>query len=163
MRVLRSFVERYRDVALVFPVHPNPEVVTPAQTILGGHPRIHLIQPLSYENFIELLSHAWLIVSDSGGVQEEAPTLGKPLLVLRENTERPEAVESGVARLVGGRPDRLAAMLEEVWQDSHWCKEVRNIDNPFGQGDSGKRIVRAVCQIAERDFREIHESANSNG
>jgi UDP-N-acetylglucosamine 2-epimerase (non-hydrolysing) len=122
-----------------------------------------LIQPLSYENFIVLLSHAWLIVSDSGGVQEEAPTLGKPLLVLRENTERPEAVESGVARLVGGRPDRLASMLEEVWQDGHWCEEVRNIDNPFGQGDSGKRIAKTVCQIAERGFREIHESANSNG
>jgi UDP-N-acetylglucosamine 2-epimerase (non-hydrolysing) len=160
MRVLRSFVERYKDVALIFPVHPNPEVIGPANTILAGQPRIHLIQPLSYEDFIVLLSHAWLIVSDSGGVQEEAPTLGKPLLVLRENTERPEAVESGVARLVGGRPERLAAMLEEVRQDGQWCREVRNVDNPFGQGNSGKCIAKIVWQLASRGFHEHDQAAN---
>src|SRR2546428_4577153 len=103
---LRSFVPSHPDVALLFPVHPNPDVVGPATAILSGHPRIHLIPPLGYEDFIVLLSRAWLLVSDSGGVQEEAPTLGKPVLILRENTERPEAIEAGVARPVGGGAPR---------------------------------------------------------
>jgi UDP-N-acetylglucosamine 2-epimerase (non-hydrolysing) len=98
LQVLRSYIERHPDVALIFPVHPNPAVVDPATAILSGHPRIHLIEPLDYMDFIFLLSQAWLIVSDSGGVQEEAPTLRKPLLILRENTERPAAVPSGWPR-----------------------------------------------------------------
>lgn len=91
LRGLRSFIDQYEDIRLIFPVHPNPAVLGPATSILAGHPRIHLIQPLSYESFIVLMSHAWLSVSDSGGIQEEARTLGKPLLVLRKNTERTEA------------------------------------------------------------------------
>jgi UDP-N-acetylglucosamine 2-epimerase (non-hydrolysing) len=149
LRVLRSFVERHEDVAIIFPVHPNPAVVGPATATLSGHPRINLIQPLSYEDFILLLSNAWLIVSDSGGVQEEAPTLGKPLLILRENTELPEAVECGVARLVGKDPSRLATMLEEVYADGNWLKQVQKVENPFGQGDSGKRIVQAIAELLD--------------
>ena len=95
---------RQEKVSVIFPVHPNPSVVRAAREILGENPKVHLIEPLPYRDFIHLLSQAWLIVSDSGGVQEEAPTLGKPVLILRENTERPEAVACGVARLVGGRP-----------------------------------------------------------
>jgi UDP-N-acetylglucosamine 2-epimerase (non-hydrolysing) len=147
LRVLRSFVARRPDVAVLFPVHPNPEVVGPATTILSGHPRIHLISPLGYEDFIALLSQAWLIVSDSGGVQEEAPTLGKPVLILRENTERPEAIEAGVARLVGGAPARLAAMLDEAYEDGEWIARVRACDNPFGRGDSGRRIVDVIAKV----------------
>src|SRR5215510_7513950 len=144
---LRSFVARHPDVALLFPVHPNPDVVGPATAILSGRPRIHLIAPLGYEDFIVLLSHAWLLVSDSGGVQEEAPTLGKPVLILRENTERPEAIQSSVARLVGGSPRRLAVMLDEARLESSWANQVGKIENPFGQGDSGKRIVDIVTEI----------------
>jgi len=147
LRVLRSFVDRHEDVALVFPVHPNPAVVGPATATLSGHPRINLIQPLNYEDFILLLSNAWLIVSDSGGVQEEAPTLGKPLLILRENTELPEALECGVARLVGKAPSRLEAMLEQVYADGNWLEQTRKTENPFGQGDSGKRIVQAIAEL----------------
>lgn len=147
LRILRSFVENYEDVALIFPVHPNPMVVGLANAILSGHPRIYLIQPLNYEDFIVLLSCVWLIVSDSGGMQEEAPTLGKPLLILRENTERPEAVESGVARLVGGRPERLKEMLEEIYHDDSWASKVAKIENPFGRGDSGKRIVQTIAEL----------------
>jgi UDP-N-acetylglucosamine 2-epimerase len=154
LRVLRSFVERYEDVSLVFPVHPNPSVVEPTKAILSGHPRIHLIEPLNYEEFIALLSKAWLIVSDSGGVQEEAPTLGKPLLILRENTERPEAVSSGIARLVGGCPRRLEAMLEEVRHDDQWLNEVKKVENPFGCGDSGKRIAQLITRLFEREMDE---------
>jgi UDP-N-acetylglucosamine 2-epimerase (non-hydrolysing) len=155
--VLRRFIEHYEDVALIFPVHPNPAVVGPATAILAGHPRIHLLQPLNYEDFIMLLSHAWLIVSDSGGVQEEAPTLGKPLLILRENTERPEAVESGVARLVGGRPERLAIMLEEVRHDGKWAEEIKGVKNPFGQGDSGARIAHILAKLLDGEGRHEHD------
>lgn len=144
LSVLRGFVERHEDAALLFPVHPNPAVTRVANEILAGHRRIHLVQPLDYEDFIVLLSRAWLIVSDSGGVQEEAPTLGKPLLILRENTERPEVVESGVARLVGGSPENLAAMLEEAYGRGSWADRVGTIENPFGRGDSGEQIARII-------------------
>jgi UDP-N-acetylglucosamine 2-epimerase (non-hydrolysing) len=144
---LRRFVESREDVALIFPVHPNPAVVSAAHNALSNHPRIHLIEPLGYEDFISLLSESWLIVSDSGGVQEEAPTLGKPLLVLRENTERPEALESRVARLVGGQPERLASMLEEAYAEDSWASEVGKIENPFGRGDSGKRIAEIIAEL----------------
>jgi UDP-N-acetylglucosamine 2-epimerase (non-hydrolysing) len=144
--VLRRFVEKRSDLALIFPVHPNPSVVGAARRNLSGHPRIHLISPLSYEDFIVLLSRAWLLVSDSGGVQEEAPTLGKPLLILRENTERPEVIESGVARLAGGDPSRLEKMLEEVYSAGSWAEMITKTENPFGQGDSGQRIVDAIAK-----------------
>lgn len=160
LRVLKSFIDQYEDIGLIFPVHPNPAVRAPATSILAGHPRIHLIEPLSYEHFIVLLSHAWLIVSDSGGIQEEAPTLRKPLLVLRKNTERPEAVESGVARLVGGSPERLGAMLEEVRQDSSWADQIQKIHNPFGDGDSGKRIAQLIARLLSEVYDGHDQSGN---
>lgn len=147
LRVLRRFVRRREDVALIFPVHPNPAVVEAARKVFHRQERVHLVEPLPYAEFVRLLARAWLIVSDSGGVQEEAPTLGRPLLVLRETTERPEAVESGVARLVGGTPARLAAMLEEAYEPTSWAEAVRVVENPFGRGDSGRRIARLVAEL----------------
>jgi len=144
LRILRRFVEDHPDVALLFPVHPNPVVVETTREVLGEHPRIHLLDPLNYQEFIQLLSNAWLIVSDSGGVQEEAPTLGKPLIILRENTERPEAVECGTARLVGQQPARLAQLLDEVVSDSPWAWRARTVRNPFGNGTAGARIAGAI-------------------
>jgi UDP-N-acetylglucosamine 2-epimerase (non-hydrolysing) len=144
LEVLRRFLTEHEDVALAFPVHPNPNVAEPTRAVLAGAPRVHLLEPLAYAEFVHLLSRAWLIVSDSGGIQEEAPTLGKALLVLRENTERPEAIEAGVARLVGGAPERLAEMLAEVRADDTWIQRVREIANPFGVGDSGIRIAEAI-------------------
>jgi UDP-N-acetylglucosamine 2-epimerase (non-hydrolysing) len=144
LRVLRRFVEKHAGVSLAFPVHPNPQVRGPADAVLGGVPRVHLLPPLGYSDFLHLLSRAWLVVSDSGGVQEEAPSLGKALLVLRENTERPEAIQAGVARLVGGDPARLAAELESLARDDSWIRGVGEIPNPFGAGDSGERIAAAV-------------------
>ena len=156
LKALRDFVSRHADVGLIFPVHPNPAVVDAGTRLLSGHPRIHLIQPMDYQDFVVLLSHAWLIASDSGGIQEEAPSLGKALLVLRENTERPEAIQSGVARLVGGSPERLAAMLEEVYQDGTWLDDVRRIDNPFGRGDSGKQIVQIILKVLGTEAGHEH-------
>jgi UDP-N-acetylglucosamine 2-epimerase (non-hydrolysing) len=144
---LRNFVEEHEDVALVFPVHLNPNVVETAYAYLDNHPRIRLIEPLGYQDFVSLLSNAWLIVSDSGGVQEEAPTLGKPLLVLRENTERPEAIETGIAKLVGGNPERLTRMLEEVYSSDEWTRHVKQTPNPFGDGKAAKRIADILSVV----------------
>jgi UDP-N-acetylglucosamine 2-epimerase len=144
LTALRDFIASHEDVVLVFPVHPNPQVRGPAGDVLGGLPRVHLLPPLDYCDFIGLLARSWLIVSDSGGVQEEAPTLGVPLLVLRKNTERPEAVECGSARLAGESPQLLRALLDETYRDD---RGARKVVNPFGQGDSGKRIAMAVLRI----------------
>jgi UDP-N-acetylglucosamine 2-epimerase (non-hydrolysing) len=142
--VLRSFVAEHEDVALIFPVHPNPAVVYAARRVFRHQERVHLVQPLGYAEFISLLSNSWLIVSDSGGVQEEAPSLGKPLLILRENTERPEVLEAGIARLVGGCPKNLASLLEEAYALGSWVETVEKVDNPFGRGDSGKQITQVI-------------------
>jgi UDP-N-acetylglucosamine 2-epimerase (non-hydrolysing) len=147
LKVLSSFVQRHADVVLIFPVHPNPDVVRSAQEVFGGQSRVHLLSPLSYREFILLLENSWLIVSDSGGVQEEAPTLHKPLLIIRENTERPEAVEAGVARLVGGSPERLAAMLEDAYGEGPWMQRVNKSDNPFGRGNSAKQIADIISNL----------------
>jgi UDP-N-acetylglucosamine 2-epimerase (non-hydrolysing) len=144
LAALRDFVAAHEDVALIFPVHPNPQVRGPAGDVLGGQPRVHLLPPLDYCDFLGLLVRSWLIVSDSGGVQEEAPSLGVPLLVLRKNTERPEAVECGSARLVGDNPALLRALLEEAYRAPLGGQKVVN---PFGQGESGKRIAREVLRI----------------
>jgi UDP-N-acetylglucosamine 2-epimerase (non-hydrolysing) len=143
LTVLREFVAANEDVVLIFPVHPNPSVRGPAGDILGGVPRVHLLPPLDYRDFIGLLARSWLIVSDSGGVQEEAPTLGVPLLVLRKNTERPEAVECGCARMA---PDAgtLRNLLEAAYREGPGGRKVAN---PFGQGDAGQRIAALVRQI----------------
>jgi UDP-N-acetylglucosamine 2-epimerase (non-hydrolysing) len=146
LRVLRRALDVRPDLCLIFPVHPNPGVVAAAREALDDHPRIHLVEPLGYAEFIGLLELCDLVVSDSGGVQEEAPSLGKPVLILRENTERPEAVDCGVARLVGGRPERLAAMLDEVLADGSWADHVRAVANPFGRGDAARRIAGAIIE-----------------
>ena len=112
-----------------------------ATAILGGSDRVWLTDPLDYLDFIGLLSESWLIVSDSGGIQEEAPSLGKRVLVLRDVTERPEAVEAGVATLVGD-PERLAAALNQEYRRSDGG--AAPVANPFGRGDSGERIARAL-------------------
>lgn len=147
LAALRRFVEKDPDLALVFPVHPNPAVRAAAAATLEGAERVLLLEPLAYSDFIHLLSRAWLVVSDSGGVQEEAPTLGKPLLVLREITERPEVLEHGIARLVGRSPDRLEELLAEARRDDAWTSGVRRVPNPFGRGDAGERIAAAVEQL----------------
>ncbi len=144
LRALRDFVEAHPEVVMVFPVHPNPAVREAARVELGGAERIHCIEPLEYSDFVHLLARAWLIVSDSGGVQEEAPTLRKPVLVLRDVTERPEAVKAGVARLVGHGAGRLRELLEEAHGDEAWFREIAGVENPFGTGDSGERIARAI-------------------
>ncbi len=145
LAVLKSFVETHPDVALIFPVHPNPSVSGPARAILGNCDRIHLISPLDYEQFVVVMSQVSLIVSDSGGVQEEAPSLGKPLLILRENTERPEAIEAGCAQLVS-EPQRLADLLDDAFSPGSWVEGVAVVANPFGDGHAARRIATAIAE-----------------
>jgi UDP-N-acetylglucosamine 2-epimerase (non-hydrolysing) len=149
LQVLCRFVRDHDDVVLVFPMHPNPNVSGLAKKICTGNPRIITTAPLQYRDFIHVLSRSWLIVSDSGGIQEEVPSLGKPLLILRENTERAECIEAGLARLVGGNPETLMAMLEEAYQEGSWINSVHKVPNPFGNGDSAERIVECVANLLQ--------------
>jgi UDP-N-acetylglucosamine 2-epimerase (non-hydrolysing) len=144
LEVMREFVDKRADVCLFFPVHPNPNVKKIAKEILGNHPRIHLLGPLDYSDFLAIMKSTWMIVSDSGGVQEEAPSLGKPLLVLRENTERPEAIRAGVSKLVGNRPGALKQLLEANYATPTWIRSVTEVANPFGDGRSAPRIVKII-------------------
>lgn len=144
--VLREFIESRADLSLLFPVHPNPNVREVANSILGGIDRVFLLEPLGYSDFIALVRASWLIVSDSGGVQEEAPSFGKPLLVIRANTERPEAVEAGVAKLVGNSSKALKGHLEQAYGDETWINSVKKQKNPFGDGRSAERIVKFILR-----------------
>lgn len=150
--VIRDFVAKHSDTALFFPVHPNPAVKQAVADIFEENPRVFLLEPLPYADFACIMAKCWLIVSDSGGVQEEAPSLGKPLLVLRENTERPEAIDAGVAKLVGGSPQRLAELLEENYRDDSWTNSVKQIENPFGDGRAAAKIVK----ILETQFAAVN-------
>lgn len=147
--VLNEFLRRHPEAVVIFPVHPNPVVREAVHGILGGRPGALLIEPLDYVDFVHLLANAWLIASDSGGVQEEAPSLGKPVLILRDNTERPEAIEAGFAQLVGPDAGRLSHLLEEAWAGASWCDVTPLASNPFGAGDSGVRIARIVGRVLE--------------
>lgn len=149
LRVLADFVKRRRDVCLIFPVHPNPNVLDATKRILSDEDRVHLLKPLGYLDFVALMKASWLIVSDSGGVQEEAPSLGKPLLVLRENTERSEAIDAGVARLVGGDAKELKSMLEANYESDLWVTSVSKVPNPFGDGTASVQIVNAIEKFFE--------------
>lgn len=150
LRALREFIESEPDLCMIFPVHPNPNVRAAVAAELEHHPRIHLTDPMGYCDFVHLLSHAWLIVSDSGGIQEEATALGKPMIVLRENTERPEAVECGVARLVGESPERLRDMLCTALIDEVWHANASRSRDVFGDGHTAERICNVLFGAQEK-------------
>ena len=133
------------DVEIVYPVHPNPNVLGPVTRLLGGHPRIHLIDPLDYEPFVFLMERSYIIITDSGGVQEEAPSLGKPVLVMRDTTERPEAVDAGTVILVGTSRERIVNEANRLLNDSTHYSSMAQAMNPYGDGKASKRI-RAVIE-----------------
>ena len=138
---LRRIVEKNPDVAIVYPVHPNPNVEGAARGLLQGVPRIHLLPPVDYEAFVALMRRAYLILTDSGGVQEEAPFLNKPVLVLRTVTERPEGVAAGVARIVGTDTDQIVAETQRLLDDAAAHAEMARSVNPYGDGRAAARIV----------------------
>ena len=140
-RGVRDLVEAEEDIEVFYPVHPNPKVSTPAFDELSGHPRIHLGEPVSYQDLVWALQHSDLVLTDSGGIQEEAPTFGTPVLVLRDVTERPEGVDAGVAELVG--TDR-ALIVERSRALLAGSRDRETISNPYGDGRAGERIADIV-------------------
>ena len=132
------------DVEIVYPVHPNPNVRRPVHAVLGDLPHIHLIPPLGYLPFVYLMTEAHFIITDSGGIQEEAPSLGKPVLVMRDVTERPEAVEAGTVRLVGRDTDRIVSEARRLLGDPTAYAAMARPHNPYGDGHASERIVSAL-------------------
>jgi UDP-N-acetylglucosamine 2-epimerase (non-hydrolysing) len=132
------------DVQIVYPVHRNPNVLGPVTARLQSCRNVVLLEPLDYISFVDLMRRAWLILTDSGGIQEEAPSLGKPVLVMRENTERPEAVEAGTVKLVGTDPDRIAAETVRLLTDGDEYARRSRVHNPYGDGDASRRIAAAI-------------------
>jgi len=144
---------RRDDVEIVYPVHLNPQVRLPVHAILGGRPNIRLLEPLGYLPFVGLMEASWIILTDSGGIQEEAPTLGKPVLVMRGVTERPEAVEAGVARLVGSEVEEIVEAACQLLDDPQAYARMSQAQNPFGDGSAAGRIVDVLAAyLTERQW-----------
>lgn len=141
---LREMVDQEPNIEVVYPVHLSPAVQEAANDLLGDHDRIHLIAPLDVLDFHNLASRSYFIMSDSGGVQEEAPSLGKPVLVLRDTTERPEGVRAGTLKLVGTDPAVVKATMTELLTNEHLYLEMANARNPYGDGRASERIVQAI-------------------
>lgn len=145
-RAVRELVEEQEGLTVLCPVHPNPEVRAPAYALLGGHPRITLTAPLSYPDLVRAIQHARFVLTDSGGIQEEAPALGKPVLVLRQATERPEIVDLGVAELVGTDPDAILRACRRLLADpDHYARMARPV-SPYGDGHAAARIRDVLCE-----------------
>jgi UDP-N-acetylglucosamine 2-epimerase (non-hydrolysing) len=138
------------DVQIVYPVHPNPNVQEPVKRILCGRKNVLLVEPLEYVPFVDLMRRAYVLVTDSGGIQEEGPSLGKPILVLREKTERPEAVEAGTAKLVGTDPERILAETELLIENEREYGKRSHIHNPYGDGQASKRIGDLILSFFNR-------------
>ena len=163
---IRAFVDLTPDVAVYFPVHPNPNARETAFEILSGHPRIKLVEPLGYRDIVAAIQHSWLVVTDSGGLQEEAPALGKPVLVLRDVTERPEAVASGVVDLVGTSRDAVFGALSGLHKNRAKYVRMARPVFPYGDGHAGKRIVEALYrqfglpqQTRSADIIQLHHAS----
>jgi UDP-N-acetylglucosamine 2-epimerase (non-hydrolysing) len=142
-RALAQIADR-PDVQVVYPVHPNPNVQDPVQRYLAAHRNIRLIEPLSYVPFVDLMRRAYILVTDSGGVQEEGPSLGKPILVLREKTERPEAVLAGTVKLVGTDEAKILNEATRLLEDREVYNAMARVHNPYGDGQASPRIASVI-------------------
>ena len=149
-------LSRRDDVQIIFPVHRNPNVWPIFNSQLSGQPNITLLEPLSYVPFIDLMRRSYLILTDSGGVQEEAPSLGKPILVMREKTERPEAVQAGTARLVGTNTARIVAEASRLLDDRSAYQQMTHQHNPYGDGKASQRIQQALLKHFARFSQATH-------
>jgi UDP-N-acetylglucosamine 2-epimerase (non-hydrolysing) len=143
---IREIADSFMNVKFVYPVHLNPKVREPVHRILGEHPRIHLIEPLSYAPFVWLMDRATIVLTDSGGVQEEAPSLGKPVLVMRETTERPEGITAGNSLLIGVQRERIVDGLRQLLCDPEKRAMMAAANNPYGDGLAAKRIVEILSR-----------------
>ncbi len=143
---LKDLVEKHKDIRIIYPVHMNPNVRSTVNGLLQGTDRIHLTEPLDYITFVSLLRRCFLVLTDSGGIQEEAPTFHKPVLVLRKVTERPEASQFGMARIIGMSRDAIVNEADRLLDDTDAYEEMSDGDNPYGDGHSSERIVEAVAR-----------------
>ena len=146
-RAIRSILDVYSDVKIIYPVHLNPVVRKTAEEILADHPRIRLIEPLGVIDFHNFISRSYFILTDSGGVQEEAPSLGKPVLVMRETTERPEGVEAGTLKLVGTNENTIFENASLLLSDNEAYQKMRNAVNPYGDGHASERIADILERV----------------
>lgn len=149
MREILDFVNRHEEVAVIFPVHPNPDVRKIVTDILADHDRILLLEPLHYNDFLYLMENSWLILTDSGTILEEAPSLGRPVLILQGKTARAEAVMCGIAKLAGAGPGTFGEILEHTYLADTWIRSVKKMHNPFGDGTSAKQIVEVLTSISK--------------
>jgi len=149
---LRELVKRNPELHILYVLHPNPNVTLPVQRALAGMPRIETVAALDYLSFVQLMKRSWLILTDSGGIQEEAPSLGKPVLVMRDRTERVEAIEAGTARLVGTDPAQIVGETEKLLHDSVQYSRMALARNPYGDGYAAARIVELLgrTRLAQR-------------
>ena len=145
-----QMLDKFPDTALLLPLHRNPTVREPLKAILGDHPRVFLTEPLDYGELVSAMQHCYLLLTDSGGLQEEAPSLGKPVLVLRETTERPEAVMAGTAKLIGTRPEAILQEAGKLLSSADAYKAMATVANPFGDGHASERIAEAVKTYFEQ-------------
>lgn len=143
-QAMRSLVERYHDLGILYPVHLNPNVQEPVNRLLGDHDRIALIPPIGYEPFVWLMNRCHFVLTDSGGVQEEAPSLGKPVLVMRETTERPEGVDVGTTVLVGTDADRIVDEASKLLESPSEYERRAQLANPYGDGMAARKIVEIL-------------------
>lgn len=141
---LAAVAEERPDLHFVYPVHPNPNIAGPVHDLLGGRPNVHLLPPLGYDDFVYLMMHALFIVTDSGGLQEEAPSLSKPVLVLRDVTERPEAITAGTAKLIGTEGDQVLRWIRTLVDDQQTYLSMAGSRNPYGDGNASMRTVEAI-------------------
>jgi UDP-N-acetylglucosamine 2-epimerase (non-hydrolysing) len=139
-----QIIARRNDVEIVYPVHRNPNVMGPVQRYLDGLPNVQLIDPLDYVPFVDLMRRAYLLLTDSGGIQEEGPSLGKPVIVMREKTERPEAVEAGTVRMAGADTGRIVTEITRLLDDPAAREAMSRVHNPYGDGHASERISKAT-------------------
>lgn len=151
---VREICARYGDaLRVVYPVHPNPNIEQPVRRLLGGVPQVVLLEPLTYDILARVMKRAHLVLTDSGGLQEEAPGLGKPVLVLRDVTERPEAVEAGTVRIVGTEAHSIVRSFVRVYEDGEEYERMSRAFNPYGDGHAAARIVEALLGHDVTEFR----------
>ncbi|HHV08259.1 MAG TPA: UDP-N-acetylglucosamine 2-epimerase (non-hydrolyzing) [Firmicutes bacterium] len=143
-RAVAELTAQHRDLAVIFPVHLNPKVQEPVRRILGDCPRVHLLDPLGYADFANLMARSHMILSDSGGIQEEAPSLGRPVLVLRNVTERPEAVAAGTVKVVGTDKEKVVSVTKELLTNEQAYGCMAQAANPYGDGQAARRIVSGL-------------------
>lgn len=149
-RAIYRILEEHLDVQVVYPMHLNPAVRDTARAILGSHERVHLIEPLEVFDFHNFASRSYMILTDSGGIQEEAPSLGKPVLVLRDTTERPEGIEAGTLKLAGVEEETIYNLTKELLTDSALYNQMAQASNPYGDGHASERIVEALISFLEK-------------